>query len=127
MIPRTQRFHGRNSFRSVFKNGTTRRGRVLLMKFTPSPHRPTSRTAVVVSKKTLKSAVKRNRVRRRIFNIVRHELQSLTHHYDIVLTVTSAETVTLPSSDLEHEIALLFRHLHRSTQPNTIPTVQNQR
>lgn len=79
---------------------------------------PTSRIAVIVSKKVYKQAVKRNRIRRRIYNIVRHELPVITRSYDITITIFSPEVLLLDFPSLEHELKLL---LHSSTSINPAP------
>ena len=104
MLPSSQRFHGRNSLRRVFTRGTSRRGRLVHIRVASQPSAPHSRVAVVVAKKVLKSAVKRNHVRRRLFNIVRHELTRLPVPYDIVISVVSADALVVPYVELQHEV-----------------------
>jgi ribonuclease P protein component len=66
MIGRANRFHGYNSLRYVYKHGKTVRGPHMSLRFCPDAKRQDYRLAVVVSKKISKSAVARNRIRRRI-------------------------------------------------------------
>ena len=70
---------------------------------------PASRLAVVVSKKVYKSAVKRNRIRRRIYNIVRHEISHHTKSKDMTITVFSPEVLLLDFPSLEKELKLLLQ------------------
>ncbi|MGB3024025.1 MAG: ribonuclease P protein component [Candidatus Saccharimonadales bacterium] len=113
MISNKHRFHGRASLRRVFQNGSSTRGRTLLIKYTTAPNRTTTRCAVIVSKKIFKSAVKRNRVRRRIFEIVRHELSTLQPGTDMVITVLTPDVLTMPHSELVSELTKLLSRLPR--------------
>ncbi len=112
MIPFSHRFHGHGSLRYVYKNGTAIRSRLVTLKYTQNKRRNTSRVAVVISKKVLKTAVGRNRIRRRIYEIVRHELPRIKQPHDIVLMVFSSEVRALPHEDLKQVIVDLFRQAH---------------
>lgn len=109
MLSILYRFHGHGSLRYVYKNGQTIRSRLVTMKYTKNPRRHRARFAVVVSKKVLKSAVGRNRIRRRIYEVIRQELPTLTSPYDIVLMVFSSEVINLPADELSETIRQLFR------------------
>ena len=64
--------------------------------------------AVVISKKVIKSAVGRNRVRRRLFEIMRHELPKLQPNSDVVLIVFSAEVFAYPQTELVETVTQLL-------------------
>mgnify|MGYP000032725842 FL=1 len=65
---------------------------------------------MVISKKVLKSAVRRNRVRRRIYEIIRRELPNLKNSQDIAVIVFSAEVLAMPHAELQTAIKnLLFQ------------------
>ena len=104
MIARKHRFHGYGSLRYVYQHGQTVRGPIIAMKFATNPKRQDYRLAVVVSKKVSKSAVKRNRIRRRLFEAVRLEADGFKEVYDIVLTVFNDELLNLPSTDVRKMI-----------------------
>lgn len=103
--------------RYLYKNGGAVRSRVVTLKYINNPHRSTSRVAVVISKKVLKSAVRRNRVRRRIYEIVRNELPHLQAPTDLVLLVFAGEVLTMPQDELESTIKHLLSSadLYKST------------
>jgi ribonuclease P protein component len=86
MIARRYRFHGYNALRFVYKEGKTARTRCCLLKYAANPRRKDCRIAVVVSKKLHKSAVVRNRIRRRIFATLQDRVGDLPA-YDLVFTV----------------------------------------
>lgn len=73
---------------------------MMTIKYTSNPRRRHSRFSVVISKKVLKSAVGRNLVRRRVYEVVRHELPNLRAAHDIVILVFSSELISLPHDEL---------------------------
>ena len=108
MIDARHRFHGHGGLRYVYKNGQISRSRHFVMKSLVNPRRKHSRIAVVISKKTLKSAVGRNRVRRRVYEIVRNELPDIEQPKDIALIVVSAEVRDMDATELYRSIRELF-------------------
>lgn len=58
----------------------------------------------MVSKKIYKSAVRRNRIRRRVYEIVRQQLPKIESNRDLVFIVFSAEILTLPNEELVQTI-----------------------
>jgi ribonuclease P protein component len=109
MLSHKNRFHGHGSLRYVFKNGETVRGRYLVLRYLDNPNRKHTRVAVVVSKKIYKHAVRRNRIRRRIYDIVRHKLPSIEGVHDIAIIVTSPETYSMPHDQLTDQVDSLLR------------------
>lgn len=109
MIAHGNRFHGYGSLRYVYQHGSTVRGPLCAIKYTANSKRDRYRLAVVVSKKISKSAVVRNRIRRRLFEAVRLEASRLNAPYDIVITVFSDQLKTLPSDDVRKMISAQFR------------------
>lgn len=109
MIAFKNRFHGYGSLRYVYKNGYATRTRLLTVKYAKNKYRRDSRLAVVVSKKVVKSAVKRNRIRRRLYEALRHILPNLNDTYDIALIVSSSELLTMKYSEITHFIDQTFR------------------
>ncbi len=109
MIARPHRFHGFNALRHVYARGQTVRSPLVAVKFTANPKRDSYRAAVVVSRKVHKSAVVRNRIRRRIYEIVRHQEEYIVGSQDIVITVFSEQAATLESPKLEKQIVELLQ------------------
>lgn len=68
-----------------------------------------SRVAVVVSKKIHKSAVKRNRIRRRIYENIRPRLDTWKSPSEVVITVYQADLADMPQSELAQAIDDLLR------------------
>jgi len=108
MIPFKNRFHGHSSLSYVYKNGQAVHSHPVTIKYAPNPHRQESRVAVVVSKKTLKSAVRRNLIRRRLYEYIRGKLPSFNNVYDMVIIVTSSDFINLTHPEMSHQIDQLF-------------------
>lgn len=109
MIPAKYRFQGHNSLRYVYANGKAARSTPLTIKAIANDRRKHSRIAVVVSKKVLKSAVGRNRIRRRVYEYMRPIVPTLDRVYDIVVIVTSPEIRTLPHDELSEQMESLLK------------------
>lgn len=90
MLSARFRFHSRGGVRFTYKNGRSIRGQNLSVIFAPNA-RHKQRFAVVVSKKVAKSAVVRNRIRRRIYESIRLELPHFKPACDLIFTVYSSE------------------------------------
>lgn len=104
MIPVSHRFRGHNSLRFVYSNGKTARARIGNIKYITNPHRKHSRVAVVVSKKVIKSAIGRNRIRRRVYEYARTVvIPQLPRAFDIVVIVASADLATMPYDEFKKQ------------------------
>jgi ribonuclease P protein component len=101
MLAKSLRFHGHNTVRRVYRQGRSVRNGLGSLHIMTDPVHPRTRVAVVVSRKVNKSAVARNRIRRRIYEMVRNRLPSLSQPAELVLTVYKAEAEVLPQSQLE--------------------------
>ena len=108
MIPSPFRFHGHNSLRYVYTNGKAVRSQPLTIKWVKNTHRSKPRISVVVSKKVLKSAIGRNRIRRRIYEYMRTHLDQLNDVYDIVVITTSPELRDMPYGELSDQMDTLL-------------------
>jgi ribonuclease P protein component len=72
-----------------------------------SNERGFTRMAVVVSKKVEKTAVGRNRIRRRVYEVLRKNIDLIPKKMDYVFVVFSKELLTMPFSDLEKTLGEL--------------------
>lgn len=123
MIAYKYRFHGHGSLRYLYRKGQTARSRALLLRYIANPRRSESRAVVIVSKKVVKSAVKRNRIRRRIYEILRHHWPRLTGQVDFSVTVFSAEVGTMPSIELE-DMVLDVLHQAKLIDSSNLPLAE---
>jgi len=108
MIAFINRFHGHGSLRYVYQNGQSFRSKSINMKVIQNKHRKNSRIAVVVSKKVLKSAVGRNRIRRRVYEYIRRQIPSFANVFDIVIIVSSSDLLNLPYEEIISQISQIF-------------------
>ena len=108
MIPFINRFHGHSSLNYVYKKGQAVRSHWFIIKTIKNPSRPSSRIAVVISKKVLKGAVKRNRVRRQIYTYISNALPKLNNSYDIAIRVLSGELYRANQKEIFAELDYLF-------------------
>lgn len=105
MIAKRIRFHGYGSLNYVYRSGQTIRGTQCMLRYVKNERRKSPRVAVVVSKKVSKSAVVRNRIRRRIYEIVRQYEPAISEPYDMVFSVFSDQVQDIPNKELQKIIA----------------------
>lgn len=111
MLAKKYRFHSRGGVRYTYQKGKTIRTPNLSLVFAPN-NRGYQRFAVVVSKKVLKSAVGRNRIRRRLYEAIRHELPEFSAPMDCIFVVFNKSIATMPFSELRRTVyELLSRSL----------------
>lgn len=117
MIANKYRFHGHGSLKFLFRNGSSSRDKLFGLKYIVNPKRQHPRIAVIVSKKIYKSAVKRNRIRRRIFEVIR--VYWLAHNHntnlDIAITVLSPSILEIPHTELLTGLSSLLKDLPSPT------------
>ena len=63
--------------------------------------------AVVVSKKVEKTAVGRNRIRRRVYEVIRRNFEYLPKETDYIFVIYSKEVLKMPYSELEKTLGEL--------------------
>lgn len=121
MINRIHRFHGHNSLRYVYQNGQTVRGSQIALKYVLNTRRTQYRLATVISKKVTKSAVKRNKMRRRIYEQVRLREAEIKKPYDLVITVFHDQLLDLKTTELQRLIDSQLRQagIISSTTPQS--------
>lgn len=104
MINRAHRFHGRSSLRFVYQKGQTVRAGSISLRYAHNTRQPSYRMAVVVSRKVSKSAVVRNRVRRRLYEIVRKHAGRISGPYDLILTVYDEHVADMSHATLQQAV-----------------------
>jgi ribonuclease P protein component len=110
MIHSTHRFHGRSSLRFVYQHGRQVRGEMVSLRAVRNNRQRSWRAAVVVSRKVSKSAVVRNRIRRRIFELLRSVAGYIDGPYDLVFTAYAEHVADLPADELQ---AVILGQLRR--------------
>ncbi len=104
MIAGAHRFHGYGSLRGVYHSGKSVRGALVSLKFSRRDPRRSYRVAVVVSRKVSKSAVTRNRIRRRIYEVIRQADPAIAPGTDLVFTVFDEQVAGLEAAKLRAAI-----------------------
>lgn len=104
MIDSIHRFQGHGSLRFVYQRGQTIRGPLCSLKYIENRRRKYYRAAVVVSRKVHKSAVVRNRIRRRVYEIIRREAARIARPYDLVFIAYSDQLAEMPADQLNRTI-----------------------
>lgn len=108
MLGRAHRFHGHKALNGVYRRGKTARSASLNLRYAQrDPDKP-YRVAVVVSRKVSKSAVVRNRIRRRIYAAVRDSGPGIRPGTDLVFTAFSDQLAGLPYEDLQKTVGGLL-------------------
>lgn len=102
MIGSRHRFHGHASLRNLYAHSRTiRLSPLLILRYLPTNRRSGYRAAVIVSRKIHKSAVVRNRIRRRIYAALTHYEAEIRAPYDLVFLVRNETMADLPYAELE--------------------------
>ena len=118
MIPRTNRFHGHGSLDVAYRHGRTVRSQFMALKYSRNDRRKSARVAVVVSKKVSKSAVVRNRIRRRVFELVRTMLAP-NQPCDLIFSIYNVQVAQLPVMQLREQVASLLTQAHIARRDET--------
>ena len=106
MLNKKYRFHSRGGVRYVYQKGKTIRTPKMSLIFAENT-KGFTRFAVVVSKKVEKTAVNRNRIRRRIYEVLRNNLELIPKKADYIFVVFSNDILKMPSSELEKTLGKL--------------------
>ena len=107
MLNKEYRFHSRGGVKYVYNHGKTIRRPELSLIFCENS-RGKTRFAVVVSKKVMKTAVGRNRIRRRIYESIRLNLDKTRKSRDYIFIVYSKTIINQPFLDLQKTIRSLL-------------------
>ncbi len=122
MISRKHRFHGYNSLRFVYQRGQTVRGPLTALKYLSNSRRSHYRLAVVVSKKVHKSAVRRNRIRRRLYEAFRNCEADMLAPYDMVVTVFHEQIAEISTAELNRLVRSQLKQAGIIAKSKTVNT-----
>lgn len=107
MLCKKYRFHSRGGVRYVYQKGKTVRSPKMSLVYTMNT-RGFTRVAVVVSKKIEKTAVGRNRMRRRVYEAIRKNFDLIPKKRDYVFMIYSKEVMRMPFGELEAMLGKLI-------------------
>ena len=100
MLSKKYRFHSRGGVKYVYQKGKTVRKAKMSLVFCDNTWGYT-RIAVVVSKKVDKTAVGRNRIRRRVYEALRLNMDLIPKKRDYIFVVYGREIGKMPFGELE--------------------------
>ena len=100
MLNKKYRFHSRGGVRYVYQHGKTIRTSKMSLIYTDND-KGFTRFAIVVSKKVEKSAVKRNRIRRRAYEVLRKNFDLIPQKRDYIFVIFSKDVLNIKFSELE--------------------------
>jgi ribonuclease P protein component len=109
MLAQRYRFHGYGSLKFLFHKGQTYRSRSVSLRIVQNPRRTHSRVSVIVTKKVQKAAPRRNRIRRRVYEIVRTNWSHLSPAQDMVISVYDPQAGVMPYAELENAVIGVFK------------------
>lgn len=104
MLAQRYRFHGYGSLKFLYHKGQTFRSRSVSLRIVANPRRAHSRVSVIVTKKVQKAAPRRNRIRRRVYEIVRTNWAHLKPSHDMVISVYDPQAGIMPYAELERSV-----------------------
>lgn len=107
MLNKKYRFHSRGGVNYTYQHGKTIRTPSMALIYNKN-ERGFERFAVVVSKKVLKSAVGRNRIRRRVYEAIRLELPNFQTPQDSIFVIYNKSIKDLPFVKLRELIRNLL-------------------
>ena len=106
MLSKRFRFHSRGGVKWVYQHGKTVRAQQMSLVFAPNS-KGFTRMAVVVSKKVEKTAVRRNRIRRRVYEVLRRNFDLIPEKTDYIFVIYSKEIGRIPFRELEEMVGKL--------------------
>ncbi len=107
MLNKKYRFHSRGGVNYTYQHGKTIRTPNISLVYNKND-KGFERFAVVVSKKVLKSAVGRNRIRRRVYEAIRLELPNFLVPQDSVFVIYNKTIKEMPFEELRRQIKTLL-------------------
>lgn len=100
MLSKKYRFHSRGGVKWVYRHGKTVRSQKISLVFARNT-RGFTRMAVVVSKKVEKTAVGRNKIRRRVYEVLRSNFDLIPRKMDYIFVVYSKDVMRMSFNELE--------------------------
>jgi ribonuclease P protein component len=109
MFPREYRLKNTKEIANVFKFGKYIHGKYVFIKYIPN-NQKTAKIAISVSTKIFKQAVKRNRIKRQLREILRPYLLKLPT-LDILVIVKKELTINTPNKKIATDISNIINKL----------------
>lgn len=117
MLPKKYRLHREDNVPYIIKEGTAFQTPTILFKLLPNTEK-NSRFSVIVSKKVAPPGIKRNTLRRRIYEAIRINLgeeildkKEKKPHFDIVI-LPSKKTLGTSYKEIEETVIKFLKHIN---------------
>ncbi|MEN9226425.1 MAG: ribonuclease P protein component [Thermostichus sp. HHBFW_bins_43] len=120
MLPARHRLRDRRAFQALYQEGQRRSSSSLTVLFRPGEPGIPSQVGLVISRKVSKSAVRRNRLRRRLREILRPLCPRLKTGYRLLL-IPKASLLTYSWQELSAEVHRLLQKADLLTDPESTP------
>lgn len=114
MVAQKNRFHGHNSLRFLLGKGQTEQTPYFRLKHIANRRRQTWRLAIIVSKKVHKSAVVRNKIRRRLYELMRTHMPTMSTSPDMAIIVRDSQPAELDWQELMDSCRPLLAKLEKT-------------
>ncbi len=109
MLSSSLRFHGHGSLNWAYRHGQVVRGQSISLKYALNSRRHSFRVSVVVSRKISRSAVVRNRIRRRVYEVVRLNADKIKGNFDLIISIHSEAVAKLSNKELKASVLDLLK------------------
>ena len=107
MLNQKYRLKKKSDFDIVFRKGQAITGRFIFLKIIKN-QLDNSRFGFIVSLKVSKKAVIRNRIKRRLREIIKKKIKDIKTNYDIII-LAKPEIISKDYKEIEKEIILIFK------------------
>ena len=109
MLNKRNRISNRRLIQLLFNKGKLYKNNYFVLKYLPAQNSE-SQFAVAISKKIIKKAVSRNRLKRQIMEAIRLNLNLLRDNF-VILVITRPPIVNLKYTELQENIIQFFNHI----------------
>ncbi|MBI4280824.1 ribonuclease P protein component [Candidatus Uhrbacteria bacterium] len=106
MVPKENRLRKREDFDRIWKQGRSRHGKLLGLRFAPNQDK-VGRCGIMVGLKVSKRATRRNHLRRRIREALRREFLPILGAFDVII-MAHPQSAGASYVDIKKELAFLF-------------------
>ena len=108
MIATKHRFNRRNHVNYVHRKGKTVRGKSMALRYIRGQKHQHFRVAVIVSRKVDKRAVLRNRIRRRVYEIIRQLEPPIQPDVDLIISLFDSSAADMPAKQLQQQLQTML-------------------
>ena len=107
VLPFENRLKKKKEFQAVLKEGTFIKGVFFFLKYRPN-NMQVSRVGFIVSKKSIKSAAGRNKVKRRLRHIIKEDIKNIKTGYDLIFLIKK-QAKEAKFADLENDVIQIIK------------------